>query len=146
MILPITTHFSRLSKLFLSTLVFLVVKRKKPPDRLRVEAPVRRYRTMRRALLHVSGVCLASLLGIALATASELDGKPAKPGPVVHPIKPIPPVEAPAPAKTEGGCGSHGTRVEFVDTPREAATIAKKEQKLVFVLHVSGNFEDPRFT
>ena len=23
---------------------------------------------------------------------------------------------------------------------------AKKEQKLVFVLHVSGNFEDPRFT
>ena len=27
-----------------------------------------------------------------------------------------------------------------------AATLAKKEQKLVFVLHVSGNFEDPRFT
>ena len=43
-------------------------------------------------------------------------------------------------------CGSHGTQVTFVDTPKEAAAQAKKEQKLVFVLHVSGNFEDPRFT
>jgi hypothetical protein len=33
-----------------------------------------------------------------------------------------------------------------VDTPSEAAAQAKKEGKLVFVLHVSGNFEDPRFT
>ena len=48
--------------------------------------------------------------------------------------------------KTEGTCGSFGTTVEFVDTPSAAARQAKKEQKLVFVLHVSGNFEDPRFT
>jgi len=48
--------------------------------------------------------------------------------------------------KTEGVCRTFGTSVEFVDTPSEAATIAKKEQKLVFVLHVSGKFEDPRFT
>ena len=48
--------------------------------------------------------------------------------------------------KTEGTCGSFGTTVEFVDTPSAAAKQAKKEQKLVFVLHVSGNFEDPRFT
>jgi hypothetical protein len=40
----------------------------------------------------------------------------------------------------------HGTAVEFVDTPSEAAKQALKEKKLVFVLHVSGNFEDPRFT
>lgn len=43
-----------------------------------------------------------------------------------------------------GGC--HGTKIDFVDTPKEAAAQAKKEQKLVFVLHVSGHFEDPRFT
>ena len=43
-------------------------------------------------------------------------------------------------------CGNHGTSVEFKDTPSEAAREAQKEQKLVFVLHVSGNFEDPRFT
>ncbi len=44
------------------------------------------------------------------------------------------------------GEGCHGTSVEFLDTPSQAAARAKKEQKLVFVLHVSGNFEDPRFT
>jgi hypothetical protein len=43
-------------------------------------------------------------------------------------------------------CGNHGTTIDFVDTPREAAAAAKKAGKLVFVLHVSGHFEDPRFT
>lgn len=42
--------------------------------------------------------------------------------------------------------GSCGTFVDFFDTPKEAAKQALKDQKLVFVLHVSGNFEDPRFT
>jgi hypothetical protein len=42
--------------------------------------------------------------------------------------------------------GCHGTKIDFVDSPKEAAAQAKKEQKLVFVLHVSGHFEDPRFT
>jgi hypothetical protein len=42
--------------------------------------------------------------------------------------------------------GSCGTNIDFYDTPKEAAWQAAKEQKLVFVLHVSGNFEDPRFT
>ena len=53
---------------------------------------------------------------------------------------------APDKQKAEGTCGAFGTQVEFVDTPSAAAKQAKKEQKLVFVLHVSGNFEDPRFT
>ena len=44
------------------------------------------------------------------------------------------------------GCGKHGTEVAFVDTPGEAAAQAKKEKKLVFVLHLSGHFEDPKFT
>ena len=46
----------------------------------------------------------------------------------------------------QAGCGKHGTQVEFVDTPKEAAEKAKKEEKLVFVLHLSGIFEDPKFT
>ena len=46
-------------------------------------------------------------------------------------------------AWAEGSCG---TSIDFVDSPKEAAGLAKKEQKLVFVLHVSGHFEDPRFT
>jgi hypothetical protein len=43
-------------------------------------------------------------------------------------------------------CGNHGTTIDFLDTPKEAAAQAKKEGKLVLVLHVSGNFEDPQFT
>lgn len=43
-------------------------------------------------------------------------------------------------------CSNHGTTIDFLDTPAEAAKEAKKQEKLVFVLHVSGNFEDPRFT
>ena len=42
--------------------------------------------------------------------------------------------------------GSCGTAIDFYDNPSEAAKQAAKAQKLVFVLHVSGNFEDPRFT
>ena len=48
--------------------------------------------------------------------------------------------------KSEGVCRTFGTSVDFVSTPSEAAKQATKEQKLVFVLHVSGKFEDPRFT
>jgi hypothetical protein len=95
---------------------------------------------MRSLLFRVVGLCLAPVVGLAVCAASELDGKPAVPG-AARPI-----AKPDAPKKDEGGCGSHGTRVEFYDTPSEAAKVAKKEKKLVFVLHVSGNFEDPRFT
>ena len=47
------------------------------------------------------------------------------------------------PLFAEGACG---TAVEFLDSPKDAAALAKKEEKLVFILHVSGHFEDPRFT
>jgi hypothetical protein len=43
-------------------------------------------------------------------------------------------------------CGNYGTSVQFVKTPSEAARQALKEEKLVFVLHVSGQFETPDFT
>jgi hypothetical protein len=42
--------------------------------------------------------------------------------------------------------GCFGTTIDFVDTPKEAAAQAKRDEKLVMILHVSGNFEDPRFT
>ena len=43
-------------------------------------------------------------------------------------------------------CGDHGTAVKFEPSPSDAAKKAIKEEKLVFVLHVSGEFEDPDFT
>ena len=50
-----------------------------------------------------------------------------------------------APLGAAETCG-HGTKLDFVENPKEAAAIAKKEQKLVLVLHVSGHFEDPGLT
>jgi hypothetical protein len=42
--------------------------------------------------------------------------------------------------------GSFGTAVAFVSSPREASKRAKEEERLVFLLHISGNFEDAAFT
>jgi hypothetical protein len=78
-----------------------------------------------------AGVWLGSALGLAIAAAPGADTK--------NVLTPSAPVQA-------ASCGSFGTRVEFVRSPSEAAGLAKKEQKLVFVLHVSGHFEDPTFT
>jgi hypothetical protein len=58
----------------------------------------------------------------------------------------LPGVPSAADKGEKPACSNHGTTIDFLDTPKEAAAQAKKEQKLVFVLHVSGNFEDPRFT
>ena len=56
----------------------------------------------------------------------------------------------PAAAQDEkcGTCGNdrYGTTVEWAGSPSDAAAKAKEQEKLVFVLHVSGHFEDPKFT
>ena len=41
---------------------------------------------------------------------------------------------------------SYGTKIHFVATPKEAAAEALKQEKLVFILHISGHFEDPGLT
>jgi hypothetical protein len=43
-------------------------------------------------------------------------------------------------------CSQHGTSIDFYSTPSKAATAALKAEKLLFVLHVSGHFEDPGLT
>jgi hypothetical protein len=40
----------------------------------------------------------------------------------------------------------YGTSVAFLKNPLDADLLARKEDKLRFVLHVSGNFEDPGCT
>ena len=54
--------------------------------------------------------------------------------------------QAPIALADEPVCQSHGTAVDFVASPEEAARFALKKEKLVFVLHVSGLFEDAAFT
>lgn len=46
----------------------------------------------------------------------------------------------------EGACGEYGTSVIFADSAAEAAAQALQEEKLVFVLHVSGLFEESNYT
>jgi hypothetical protein len=58
---------------------------------------------------------------------------------------PRPVTEAPAP-RARPACETFGTSVEFVANPREAARQAADDHKLLFVLHVSGNFEESQFT
>lgn len=54
-------------------------------------------------------------------------------------------VTAANPSKAET-CGDYGTSVHFERSPSDAARKALKEEKLVMVLHVSGDFENPEFT
>jgi hypothetical protein len=48
------------------------------------------------------------------------------------------------PEKEKDGC--FGTAVNFLASPAEAFSAAKKEKRLTLILHVSGNFEDSGFT
>jgi hypothetical protein len=52
---------------------------------------------------------------------------------------------AAAPAKGES-CGEFGTSIQFHESPSAAAKAAKRDGKLLLVLHVSGHFEDPTLT
>ena len=42
--------------------------------------------------------------------------------------------------------GEYGTSIMFSESPAAAAKQAMEEEKLVFVLHVSGNFETSEYT
>jgi hypothetical protein len=55
------------------------------------------------------------------------------------------PERGPAKPSLEGGA-THGTSIELVSAPAEAARQARDKKKLVFLLHVSGNFEDASLT
>jgi hypothetical protein len=50
------------------------------------------------------------------------------------------------PVQAGGKSGDYGTSLKFEKTPKDAATRAAKEEKLVFVVHVSGIFENTDFT
>jgi hypothetical protein len=51
-----------------------------------------------------------------------------------------------APCKENSCGGDYGTSLKFAKDPAEAFRIAGENKKLVFLLHVSGNFEDAQFT
>ncbi len=56
----------------------------------------------------------------------------------------IPAAAIDLPTKTT--CARHGTTIDFVESPKDAAALAKKDEKLVLILHISGHFEDASLT
>jgi hypothetical protein len=86
-----------------------------------------------------AGLCLTLLVGSAVC--AEPPAKPGKPGPLDKYLNP--------PKDKDGckeGCGRFGTRIDFYKSPQEAAKMAVKEEKLVFILHLSGIFQNSEFT
>jgi hypothetical protein len=69
--------------------------------------------------------------------------KPTPPVPVAGRVMETTPPPLPK-ARPKGE--TYGTSVLFLSNPAEAAEVAKNENKLLFVLHVSGNFEESCFT
>jgi len=83
----------------------------------------------------------AALLG------PELDALASVKAPAKEVEKPEPANVGRVPAKVKPVlAGTCGTAIDFVSNLAEAAARAKQEHKLLFVLHVSGNFEEPGFT
>jgi hypothetical protein len=93
---------------------------------------------------------------LAITTPTGDPPGPPKTSPPASPalVDPTKEIQVPAPAVcavNENGpaCAetqSYGTSVAFLNTPAEAAAKAQRDRKLLFLLHVAGNFEDSRFT
>jgi len=57
----------------------------------------------------------------------------------------IPAAQYPCPRNCKADT-TYGTAVNFLATPAKAASEARRSNKLTFLLHISGNFEDSDFT
>jgi len=118
-----------------------------PPAAASAE-PVRLAQAPPSALLPQQGPLLASPPAVQPAPQP-----PAMPVPVLEPPRPALPREEPPPAQAQPKSapdstpgGTCGTRVKFLHSPVEASRRAAADQKLLLILHISGNFEDRGFT
>ncbi len=83
------------------------------------------------------------------ALAAGLERRPAPGLPDPPPLAPLPaeePAIAPPPGKAACAADQLGTDICFVKHPPDAFRQARKDGKLVFMVHLSGNFEDREFT
>jgi hypothetical protein len=72
------------------------------------------------------------------------EAPPPLPPPTEPRCAPRPPVAEAGSAQPAGE--TYGTQVLFLNNPTAAEEMAKREKKLLFVMHISGNFEDSCFT
>jgi hypothetical protein len=106
-----------------------------PPEHTTAAAPT--------AEVAAATIVPAATVAVSLpAPAPEVPAADETPAPPAGPVAPQPLAQAePRPAGQ-----TYGTRVTFLASPEEAMRVARRERKLVFVLHVSGNFEEACFT
>jgi hypothetical protein len=71
---------------------------------------------------------------------------PEPPLAAVNVVEPVPPPEITLPRDIAAPVCDLGTPITFVKNPVQAFKAAKQENKLVFIVHLSGNFEDKEFT
>jgi hypothetical protein len=109
-------------------------------------------RRKRRDLIRSAAIAAGGSVLVVFAIALIVDRLPARTpaAPLAVPAAKRP-VLAPAPVgavtdERKAEKETFGTSVEFVRNVAEAGRIASKERKLLLVLHVSGNFEEARFT
>ena len=86
-----------------------------------------------------------ALMEATLSPAPPVIVPPAAPIVAHVPVRPEPPIAAEKPKKG-AACEKFGTRIVFLQNPPEAFKKASAENKQVFFVHLSGNFEDQEFT
>jgi hypothetical protein len=101
-----------------------------------------------KTVLYLAAGGLLLLTAGAQAQLQGIDPRTGQvPEPVIQPVvKPVPRPALKEECKTGECTGDYGTSISFEENPKDAAARALKEEKLVLVLHVSGNFENPDFT
>ncbi len=82
--------------------------------------------------------------GGKLVLATLFAGKEDEDPPLVDIPQPV--VAEKKPIRIPDGCKTYDTAIHFVKNLETAQKRAKADSRLVFVLHLSGNIEDPGFT
>jgi hypothetical protein len=65
---------------------------------------------------------------------------------VAAPLQQIAPIEHPPASPPPAACSNLGTQITFLSHPPDAFRQAARANKLVLMVHLSGNFEDQAFT
>jgi hypothetical protein len=109
-----------------------------PPPKAEAVIPVATVKALNPASLANAGSPASQITEAKPPPQSALDSEPE---PVIALDEPAAEVAIEAQA-----CDTCGTSIKFMRSPQAAARRAAREEKLVLLLHVSGNFEDAGFT
>lgn len=95
-----------------------------------------------------SSVAVALAAVVALASCAICPGQTRVDGTVQTAETPSTPATSrPAsPTQAAAGCELHGTCVSWAPNLETAQNMAREQAKLLFVVHLSGNFAKPTFT